>query len=204
MQPGNPPDAPQLAPAIERVIRRTGRRPRTVTANRGYGEQRVDDALHNLGVRTVVIPRKGKPSKAGQTTEHRRALRRTVQWRTGREGRISCLKRQYAGTAPASRAPPGAGSGPDTASWPTTWSIAAWPANPANNQDQENKMPPALGPLPPKLKFFSTSESILDRPQLVLATPPPTKINPDASHANCARAAKSQQPIDVGGCYQST
>jgi IS5 family transposase len=64
VQPGNPPDAPQLAPAIERVIRRTGRRPDTVTADRGYGEQSVDHALHNLGVRTVVIPRKGKPSKA--------------------------------------------------------------------------------------------------------------------------------------------
>jgi IS5 family transposase len=35
VQQGNPPDAPQLAPAIERVIRRTGRRPRTVAADRG-------------------------------------------------------------------------------------------------------------------------------------------------------------------------
>jgi len=35
---GNPADAPQLAPAVGRVIRRTGRRPRTVTADRGYGE----------------------------------------------------------------------------------------------------------------------------------------------------------------------
>jgi IS5 family transposase len=56
----NPADAPQLVPAIERVIRRTGRKPRTVTADRGYGEKRVDDALHELGVRTVVIPRKGR------------------------------------------------------------------------------------------------------------------------------------------------
>lgn len=43
VQQGNPPDAPQLAPAIERVIRRTGRRPRTVTADRGYGDKRVED-----------------------------------------------------------------------------------------------------------------------------------------------------------------
>ena len=35
---GNPADAPQLAPAVARVIRRTRRRPRTVTADRGYGE----------------------------------------------------------------------------------------------------------------------------------------------------------------------
>ena len=47
---GNPADAPQLAPAVGRVIRRTGRRPRTVTADRGYGEASVEDDLHDLGI----------------------------------------------------------------------------------------------------------------------------------------------------------
>jgi IS5 family transposase len=92
---GNPADAPQLAPAVGRVIRRTGRRPRTVTADRGYGEAAVDNDLYELGVRTVVIPRKGKPGKARQVHEHRPAFRRTVKWRTGSEARISTLKRQY-------------------------------------------------------------------------------------------------------------
>src|SRR5215217_6948939 len=92
---GNPADAPQLAPAVGRVIRRTGRRPRTVTADRGYGEAGVENALHELGVRTVVIPRKGRPGKARQAHEHRRAFRRTVKWRIGSEARISTLKRQY-------------------------------------------------------------------------------------------------------------
>jgi transposase, IS5 family len=95
VEQGNPADAPQLAPAVERVIRRTGRKPRTVTADRGYGEKGVDDALTDLGVRTVVIPRKGKPSAARRVEEHRPAFRRTVKWRTGSEGRISTLKRQY-------------------------------------------------------------------------------------------------------------
>jgi IS5 family transposase len=76
VQQGNPPDAPQLAPAIERVIRRTGRRPRTVAADRGYGEKRVEDDLHELGVRDVVIPRKGKPAKARQHLENRPAFRK--------------------------------------------------------------------------------------------------------------------------------
>ena len=95
VEQGNPADAPQLAPAVERVIRRTGRKPRTVTADRGYGEKAVDDALHDLGVRTVVIPRKGKPGKDRQAAEHMPAFRRTVKWRTGSEGRISTLKRSY-------------------------------------------------------------------------------------------------------------
>jgi IS5 family transposase len=92
---GNPADAPQLAPAIGRVKKRTGCVPGVVTADRGYGEKRVDDALHALGVRTVVIPRKGKPSQARRAQEHRKAFRRTVKWRTGSEGRISYLKRSY-------------------------------------------------------------------------------------------------------------
>jgi IS5 family transposase len=93
--PGNPADAPRLEPAIKRVIKRTGKKPRTVTADRGYGEQAVDDALHEVGIRDVVIPRKGRPTQARQAEEHRRAFRRHVKWRSGCEGRISTLKRGY-------------------------------------------------------------------------------------------------------------
>jgi transposase, IS5 family len=92
---GNPADAPQLAPAVQRVIASTPRKPRTVTADRGYGEASVDEALHDLGVRNVVIPRKGKPGKARVAEEHRPAFRKQVKWRTGSEGRISSLKRGY-------------------------------------------------------------------------------------------------------------
>ncbi|PQP11405.1 ISNCY family transposase [Rhodococcus opacus] len=92
---GNPADAPQLAPAVDRVRTRAGRPPRTVTADRGYGEKAVEDDLRDLGVRHVVIPRKGKPSADRRAEEHRPAFRRTIKWRTGVEGRISALKRGY-------------------------------------------------------------------------------------------------------------
>jgi IS5 family transposase len=95
VEQGNPADGPQLAPAIGRVIRRTRAKPRTVTADRSYGEKAIDDDLLALGVRHVVIPRKGKPGKARQAAERRPAFRRAVKWRTGCEGRISTLKRQY-------------------------------------------------------------------------------------------------------------
>ena len=62
VEQGNPPDAPQLAPAVTRVRKRAGRTPGTVTADRGYGEAKVDQQLNDLGVKTVVIPRRGKPS----------------------------------------------------------------------------------------------------------------------------------------------
>jgi transposase, IS5 family len=93
-EPGNPADAPQLSPAITRITRRAGKPPRAVTADRGYGEARIEADLHALGVRTVAIPRKGQPGPARRLTEHRRSFRTLIKWRTGCEGRIAHLKRR--------------------------------------------------------------------------------------------------------------
>lgn len=49
----------------------------------------------DLGVRNVVLPTKGKPSAARRVVEQRPAFQRLVKWRTGSEGRISCLKRDF-------------------------------------------------------------------------------------------------------------
>ncbi len=46
---GNPPDADLLVPAIERAVRRVGKVPRAVTADRGYGDTGIDDKLTDLG-----------------------------------------------------------------------------------------------------------------------------------------------------------
>jgi len=77
---GNPADAPQLVPAVTRVIARTGRRPRTVTADRGYGEARVENSLHELGVRTATIPRKADPAKPAR---HSSIARRSAETSSG-------------------------------------------------------------------------------------------------------------------------
>jgi IS5 family transposase len=66
-----------------------------VTADRSYSGAGVDQALTDLGVSTTAIPRKGKPGKARRAREHSRPFHRLVKWRTGCEGRIACLKRQY-------------------------------------------------------------------------------------------------------------
>jgi IS5 family transposase len=92
---GNPPDAPMLVPAIERVARRATRVPKSVTADRGYGEAAVGEGLSALGVRTVVLPTKGKPSASRRAGESQPQFQRLVKWRTGSEGRISCLKRDF-------------------------------------------------------------------------------------------------------------
>jgi IS5 family transposase len=92
---GNPPDAPLLTPAIGRVIARTGKPPRAVAADRGYGEPIIDQELADLGVARIAIPRRGRAGPARQAVEHQRGFRRLVKWRTGCEGRISCLKHRF-------------------------------------------------------------------------------------------------------------
>lgn len=92
---GNPPDAPMLVPAIERVAARARTMPVAVTADRGYGEASIEDALNARGVATVVLPTKGKPNASRRAVEQRPEFQRLVKWRTGSEGRISCLKRDF-------------------------------------------------------------------------------------------------------------
>lgn len=92
---GNPPDAPMLVPAIARIAVRFGQAPKAVTADRGYGEAAVDAGLEALGVKRVVIPRRGKPGVARQKVQRARSFQKLVKWRTGSEARISCLKRDY-------------------------------------------------------------------------------------------------------------
>jgi IS5 family transposase len=95
VEQGNPADAPHLVPAIQRVKQRTGRAPRAVTADRGYGDAGVEDELRDLGVRYPAIPTKGKPNAARRQVEQRRAFRTLVRWRTGSEGRINRAKRDF-------------------------------------------------------------------------------------------------------------
>jgi IS5 family transposase len=73
VEQGNPPDAPQLVPAVARVKKRAGI-PGTVTADRGYCEAKVDQQPDHLGVTTVVIPRRGRPSPARRAEEHPKSL----------------------------------------------------------------------------------------------------------------------------------
>jgi IS5 family transposase len=95
LQRGNPPDAPQLLPAVERVIAVTGRPPGTVVGDRGFGTAANDQAMAALGVKHIGLQRNGTPGKARQAYERTRAFRRLRNWRVGIEARISHLKRSF-------------------------------------------------------------------------------------------------------------
>jgi transposase, IS5 family len=92
LQRGNPPDAPQLVPAIQRVMAVTGRPPGTVVGDRGFGTAVNDHALEALGVKRVGLQRTGTPGKARLASERTRRFRRLRNWRVGVEARISHLK----------------------------------------------------------------------------------------------------------------
>jgi transposase, IS5 family len=95
VEQGNPPDAPQLVPAVRRVIAVTGRPPATVVGDRGFGTAANDQAVAALGVRRVGLQRTGTPGKARLAVERTRAFRRLRNWRVGVEARISHLKRSF-------------------------------------------------------------------------------------------------------------
>ncbi len=95
LQQGNPPDAAQLVPAVERVVAITGRVPGTVVGDRGFGSAANDRALAELGVARIGLARNGTPGKARQALERTRAFRRMRNWRVGIEARISHLKRGF-------------------------------------------------------------------------------------------------------------
>lgn len=74
VEQGNPADAPQLAPAVKRVIQRTGRQPRTVTVDRGYGDKRVEDDLHSVCAPSSSRARsnrarRGRPSNTARPSQ---------------------------------------------------------------------------------------------------------------------------------------
>jgi IS5 family transposase len=95
LQRGNPPDAPQLVPAVRRVIAVTGRPPGTVVGDRGFGTAANDQAVEALGVKRVGLQRTGTPGKARLALERTRRFRRLRNWRVGVEARISHLKRSF-------------------------------------------------------------------------------------------------------------
>jgi transposase, IS5 family len=95
LQRGNPPDAPQLVPAVQRVIGVTGRPPGTVVGDRGFGTAANDQAMEAWGVKRVGLQRTGTPGKARLGLERTRRFRRLRNWRVGIEARISHLKRGF-------------------------------------------------------------------------------------------------------------
>ena len=99
VQIGNPADAPQLAPSIQRITTRTCWTPTAVTAHRGYGYTSVETDLHDIGVRYVTIPCVGKPGAARTAFEQRKAFRAKVNGGPGAKNASTTSNATTDGTA---------------------------------------------------------------------------------------------------------
>ncbi len=93
---GNPPDAPQLAPAIATHhhaapdVPRARSPPTAVTARHRW------NATYTISAYAVWRSRaRVNQQRARREFEHRRAFRDKIKWRTGSEGRINHIKRNY-------------------------------------------------------------------------------------------------------------
>ena len=95
VEQGNPADAPSSHPRSNGSPGAPAGHPERSPPTAATANRRSTTPSTTWVCGTVVIPRKGRPGKARQAEEHRRAFRRTIKWRTGIEGRISTLKRGY-------------------------------------------------------------------------------------------------------------
>ena len=91
-QPFRRPDARSFD---RRLAHRFGRVPKSLTADRGYWESRIEGELQSLGVKTVAIPKKGRPNAERHKRESSPRFRKLIKWRTGCEGRVAHLKRSW-------------------------------------------------------------------------------------------------------------
>ncbi len=82
------PDQALWVPTLIRHEALFGHAPRLAVADGGFASRANEQAAHDRGVRTVVLPRQRRNGRS-------RAVRAALKWRTGCEGRISALKRRH-------------------------------------------------------------------------------------------------------------
>ena len=87
------PDKALWLSALERHQALFGRVPRMAVADAGFASATNERAARQLGIRQVVLPRRGALTVGAPTAERPRWYRRALRWRTGCEGRISAVKR---------------------------------------------------------------------------------------------------------------
>ncbi len=92
---GNPADVEDFLPAVRRHKRVFGRAPNLATADRGFFSAANEREAHELGVKNVVLPGRGRLSPARRESQKQRAFRRGLRWRGGVEARIGTLKNRF-------------------------------------------------------------------------------------------------------------
>ena len=92
---GNPADTSAWTPALEQHQANFGRPPEMATGDRGYFSAGNERAAKALGAKKVVLPARGRLSKARAKLQKERWFQRALRWRAGVEATISTLKHPF-------------------------------------------------------------------------------------------------------------
>lgn len=92
---GNPSDQQEWVPALSQHKDIFGRVPTMATADRGFSSASNDREAQKMGVKQVVLPKRGRRSSKRATTEKQRWFQRALKWRGGIEARIATLKHRF-------------------------------------------------------------------------------------------------------------
>jgi IS5 family transposase len=92
---GNPADATQWQPALDRHRRLFGKPPRQASADRGLYSPTNEAYAQAQGVKRIILPKPGRTSAARRQHQAQPWFKRGRRFHAGVEGRISVLKRKH-------------------------------------------------------------------------------------------------------------
>ena len=92
---GNPSDEEQWKPTLKAHLKTFHQPPQQASGDRGLYSEANEQLAHDLGVKHVILPHRGHPSKARLKHEHKTWFVKGRHWHAGVEGRISVLKRAH-------------------------------------------------------------------------------------------------------------
>ena len=92
---GNPSDEEQWKPSLKAHLKTFHQPPHQASGDRGLYSEPNEQLAHNLGVKKIILPKRGYRSKARLKHEHKAWFVKGRHWHAGVEGRISVLKRAH-------------------------------------------------------------------------------------------------------------
>jgi IS5 family transposase len=92
---GNPSDEQQWKPSLKAHLKTFHQPPHQASGDRGLFSEENEQLAHDLGVKRVILPKRGHCSKARLKHEHKAWFVKGRHWHAGVEGRISVLKRAH-------------------------------------------------------------------------------------------------------------
>ena len=92
---GNPGDESQWQPTLQKHEQQFGQPPWQASADRGVYSADNETFATEIGVKRVILPKRGRKSASRRKHEQQRWFRRGRRFHAGVEGRISVIKRKY-------------------------------------------------------------------------------------------------------------